>query len=172
MCECERNSRTAIVFQRKFRMNLIVQRIMTAAAALSASALIAACAAHSTNPSNETFTVYEDAPKMSLLDLGQPGNSPGDVYHFSAPLRSSAGGQITGEVFGSKTLIKLATDADPDVEKRGTLLFFTFGAGQDQIVVFGITNYSPPASPLSVRFWAEPAITWVRVARSSARAMR
>jgi hypothetical protein len=82
---------------------------------------------------------------MSLLDLGQPGNSPGDVYHFSAPLRSSAGGQITGEVFGSKTLIKLATAADPDVEKRGTLLFFTFGGGQDQIVVFGITNYSPTA---------------------------
>jgi hypothetical protein len=126
-------------------MNLIVQRIMTAAAALSVSALIAACGARSTNSSNETFTVYEDAPKMSLLDLGQPGNSPGDVYHFSAPLRSSAGGQIIGEVFGSKTLIKLATDADPDVEKRGTLLFFTFGGGQDQIVVFGITNYSPTA---------------------------
>jgi len=109
---------------------------MTAAAALSVSALIAACGAHSTNSSNEIFTIYEDAPKMSLLDLGQPGNSPGDVYHFSATLRSSAGGQIMGEVFGSKTLIKLATDADSDVEKRGTLLFFTFGGGQDQIVVF------------------------------------
>src|SRR6266704_2239933 len=95
MCECERGSRIVIVFQRAFGMNLIVQRIMTAAAALSVSALIAACGAHSTNPSNETFTVYEDAPKMSLLDLGQPGNSPGDVYHFSAPLRSGAGGQIT-----------------------------------------------------------------------------
>ena len=56
-------------------MNLIVQRIMTAAAALSVSALIAACGARSTNRSNETFTVYEDAPKMSLLDLGEPGNA-------------------------------------------------------------------------------------------------
>jgi hypothetical protein len=126
-------------------MNLIFQRVMTAAAALSASALIAACGARSNNPSNETFTVYEDAPKMSLLDLGQPGNSPGDVYHFSAPLRSNPGGQITGEVFGSKTLIKLATDANPDLEKRGTLLFVTFAGGQDQIVVFGITDHSPAA---------------------------
>jgi len=42
-------------------------------------------------------------------------------------------------------LIKLATDANPDLEKRGTLLVFTFGGGQDQIVVFGITNYSPAA---------------------------
>ena len=124
MCECERSSRSVIVFQRAFRMNLIVQRIMTAAAALSVPVLIAACGARSANSSNETFTVYEDAPKMSLLDLGQPGNSPGDVYHFSAPLRSSAGGQIMGEVFGSKTLIKLATDADPDVEKRGNASIF------------------------------------------------
>jgi hypothetical protein len=126
-------------------MNLIFQRVMTAVAALSVSGLIAACGAHSTNPSHDTFTVYEDAPKMGLLDLGQPGNSPGDVYHFFAPLRSSAGGQITGEVFGLKTLFKLATDANPDVEKRGTLLFFTLGGGQDQIVVFGITDYSPTA---------------------------
>lgn len=79
---------------------------------------------------------------MSLLDLGQPGNSPGDVYHFFAPLRSSPGAKVTGEVFGSKTLIKLATDANPDVEKRATLLFFTFGDHQDQIIVFGITDYS------------------------------
>jgi len=52
-------------------MNLIVQRVMTAAAALSASALITACGVHSTNPSTESFTVYEDAPKMSLLDLAR-----------------------------------------------------------------------------------------------------
>ena len=51
---------------------------------------------------------------------------------------------MTGEVSGSKTLIKLATEANPDLEKRGTLLFFTLG-GQDQIVVFGITDYSPTA---------------------------
>jgi hypothetical protein len=126
-------------------MNLIVQRGMMALVTLSASVLIAACGARGTNPSNETFTVYEDAPKMSLLDLGQLGNSPGDVYHFFAPLRSTAGGPVTGEVFGSKTLIKLASDANPDLENRATLLFFTFGGHNDQIVVFGITDYSPTA---------------------------
>ena len=49
-------------------MNLTFQRVMTAAATLSASALIAACGVHSTSPLNETFTVYKDSPKMSLLD--------------------------------------------------------------------------------------------------------
>jgi hypothetical protein len=48
-------------------------------------------------------------------------------------------------------LIKLATDANPDLEKRGTLLVFTFGGGQDQIVVFGITNYSPAAGGFAAR---------------------
>jgi hypothetical protein len=63
----------------------------------------------------ETFTVYEDAPMLKLLDLGTPGNSPGDVYHFFAPLHSTPGGPVTGEVFGSKTLIKMATDANPQL---------------------------------------------------------
>jgi hypothetical protein len=126
-------------------VNVIVKQRMMAVAALFASALISACGGRCTNLSTESFTVYEDAPKMSLLDLGQPGNSPGDVYHFFAPLRSSRGGPVTGEVFGSKTLIKLATDTNPGTENRGTLLFFTFGGHQNQIVVFGITEYSPSA---------------------------
>ena len=124
-------------------MNLIFQRVMTVAAALSASALIAACGARSNNPSNETFTVYEDPPKMSLLDLGAPGNSLGDVYHFSAALHSERGGPVTGEVVGSKTLVKLPTDANPNQERRATLMFFTFADGKDQIIAFGVADYTP-----------------------------
>src|SRR6266540_4509678 len=126
-------------------MSLIVQRIITAAAALSASALIAACGAHSTNSSNDTFTVYEDAPKMSLLGLGAPGNSLGDVYHFSAPLHSECSGPVAGEVIGSKTLVKVATDANPNLERRATLLFFTFADRKDQIIAFGAADYTASA---------------------------
>jgi len=124
-------------------MNLISQRMVKALAALSASVLIAACGAHSTNPSTETFTVYEDAPKMSLLDLGAPGKSLGDVYHFSAPLHSERGGPVTGEVIGSKTLVKVAADGNANLERRATLLFFTFAEGKDQIIAFGAADYSP-----------------------------
>lgn len=63
-------------------MNLIVTGRAIASAALLALALMAACGLRSTNYSSETLTVYQDAPKISLLDLGPPGNSPGDVYHF------------------------------------------------------------------------------------------
>jgi hypothetical protein len=115
---------------------------MTAAAALSVSALIAACGAHSTDPATETFTVYQDAPKMSQLDLGAPGHSLGDVYHFSAPLHSERGGPVTGEVIGTKTLVKEATDANPNLERRATLLFFTFADRKDQIIAFGAADYS------------------------------
>jgi hypothetical protein len=124
-------------------MNLILQRMMMGLGALFASALIAACGARSTNSSTETFTVYEDAPKMSQLDLGAPGNSLGDVYHFSAALHSERGGPVTGELIGSKTLVKLPTDTDPKLERRATLMFFTFADGRDQIIAFGAADYSP-----------------------------
>jgi hypothetical protein len=125
-------------------MNLIITSRLMPMAALIASTLLAACGLHS-NPSTETFTVYEDAPKMSLLDLGAPGNSLGDIYHFSAPLHSKPGGPVTGELIGSKTLVKVATEANPSLERRATLMFFTFGDRKDQIVAFGVADYSPSA---------------------------
>ena len=126
-------------------MNLISQWMVTGLAALFASVLITACGAHSSKQSTESFTVYEDAPNMSLLDLGAPGNSLGDVYHFSAPLHSERGGPVTGEVIGSKTLVKVATDANPNLERRATLLFFTFADRKDQIIAFGVADYKPSA---------------------------
>lgn len=123
-------------------MNSISQRII-GLTALFAAALITACGAHSNSSSTETFTIYEDAPKMSLLDLGAPGNSLGDVYHFSAGLHSERGGPVTGELIGSKTLVKLPTDTNPNLERRATLMFFTFGDGKDQIIAFGAGDYSP-----------------------------
>jgi hypothetical protein len=122
-------------------MKLIVTRRMMASAALLVLSLIPACGPHSTNPSTETLTINQDAPTLNPLDLGPPGNSPGDVYYFSAPLRSSPGGRVIGEVFGSKTLIKPATDAKPNLEQRATLLIFTFSNREDQIVVMGVPDY-------------------------------
>ena len=106
-------------------MNLIFRWMVTGLAALFASVLITACGAHSISQSAENFTVFEDAPKMSLLDLGAAGNSLGDVSHFSAPLHSERGGPVTGEVIGSKTLVKVATDVDSNLERRATLLFLS-----------------------------------------------
>ncbi len=126
-------------------MNLIVTSRLMANAALLASTLLTACGLRCTSPSTETFTVFEDAPMLKLLDLGTPGNSPGDVYHFFAPLHSTPGGPVTGEVFGSKTLIKMATDANPNLETRATVLFFTFANHQDQIVALGALDYPPTA---------------------------
>jgi hypothetical protein len=126
-------------------MNAIVRQRIVATGALLTSIVMAACGQHSTKPSTETFTVYEDAPKMSLLDLGVPGSSLGDVYHFSAPLHSSPGGPVTGELMGSKTLVKVATEAKPNLERRATLMFFTFADRKDQIIAFGVADYSPNA---------------------------
>src|SRR5216117_220977 len=126
-------------------MNLVVTSRLMANAALLASTLLTACGLRCTSPSTETFTAYEDSPMLKLLDLGTPGNSPGDVYHFFAPQHSTPGGPVTGEVFGSKTLIKMATDANPNLETRATLLFFSFANRQDQIVALGARDYPPTA---------------------------
>src|SRR6266581_811590 len=126
-------------------MNLIVARRTIASAALFASVLMAACGLRSTTASTETLTVYEDRPTLKLLDLGPPGNSPGDVYHFFAPLHSSPRGPVIGEVFGSKTLIKMATDANPNLETRASVLFFSFANRQDQIVALGARDYPSTA---------------------------
>ena len=132
-----------ILFCSEIIMNVISQRNLTGLAPLVLSFFITACGAHSTSPSTETFTVYEDATKVSLLDLGAAGNSLGDVYHFSAPLHSERGGPVTGELIGSKTLVKMPSDANPKQERRATLMFFTFGDGKDQIIAFGAADYSP-----------------------------
>jgi hypothetical protein len=133
---------------------MIIARRMMAVTALIVSALLAACGLRCTSPSSETFTVYQDAPKMSPLDLGAPGNSPGDVYYFSAPLHSSPGGPVIGEVFGSKTLVK-PTTANPNLEQRATLLIFDFGNRQDQIVVMGVLDYPPTAGEFNA---GEPGV--------------
>ena len=147
-------------------MNLITQRIVTAAAALSVTILTGACGAHSTNPSTETFTVYQDAPKMTLLDLGAPGNSLGDVYHFSAALHSERGGPETGENVGSKTLVKLPTDGDPNLEEaRNTHVFYLRRRQGPDYCVWRCRLFAVPLRNLrrgnlsSVQSWAEPAIT-------------
>jgi hypothetical protein len=118
---------------------------MVAMSALLTSIVIAGCGQHSTNRLTETFTVYEDAPKMSLLDLGAPGNSLGDIYHFSASLHSKPNGPVIGELIDSKTLVKIATEPNPNLERRATLMFFTFGDHKDQIIAFGVADYSPTA---------------------------
>ncbi len=87
---------------------------------------------------------------MNQLDLGSPGNSPGDAYYFSAPLHSSPGGPVTGEVFGSKTLVKPATGPNPNLEQRATLLIFTFLNREDQIVVMGVPDYPSNGAEFNV----------------------
>ena len=41
--------------------------------------------------------------------------------------------------------MKVATDANPNLERRATLLFFTFADGKDQIIAFGVADYSASA---------------------------
>ena len=67
---------------------------------------------------------------------------------------------------------------NPNLERRATLLFFTFADGKDQIIAFGAADFSRSAlefdagQPVVRPVLAEPASTSVRVAKSPARGMR
>jgi len=50
-------------------------------------------------------------------------------------------GQVVGEVFGTKVVVKTATTQNPLVEQRITQLVFTFNDRQDQIIVAGVADY-------------------------------
>ena len=41
--------------------------------------------------------------------------------------------------------MKVATDANPNLERRATLLFFTFAQGKDQIIALGAADYTASA---------------------------
>jgi hypothetical protein len=92
-----------------------------------------------------SLTVYEDAPTLNYVDQPPPGVSPGDAYYFFASLRDQPGGQVTGELYGTKTLVKPPAPSTPNIEQRATMMFFVFGNHQDQIVVAGVPDYPPNA---------------------------
>jgi hypothetical protein len=161
---------SVLFLDRDLTMKLIVTRRMMTAAALLVSGFVAACGPHSKNTSTETLTIYEDAPALQPLDLGPPGNSLGDAYYFSAPLHSSPGGPVTGEVFGSKTLVKLAAQANSNSEKRQRFWFSPFMVVRIRLSrsVLAIIRLPPPnsiqANRSCARYWVEPASLSERVA--------
>jgi hypothetical protein len=121
-----------------FRPYLALWAVIAAAGILSVSG----CA---DDDAKSSSTVYEDAPTLKSVDVGKPGNSPGDGYYFFANLRDEAGGPVTGHVYGTKTLVKPEDASKPGTEQRATMLFFVFDKSQNQIVVAGVPDYPPNA---------------------------
>jgi hypothetical protein len=108
--------------------------------------VVCVSAACSDDSDKTSLTVYEDAPTLNPVDIGPPGNSPGDAYYFFAALRDQPGGAVTGQVYGTKTMVKPPAPDNPNLEQRATMLFFVFANSQDQIVVAGVPDYPPTAS--------------------------
>jgi len=92
-------------------------------------------------PKTEQFTIHQDAPVITPLDVGAGGPSLGDSFYFHAVLRPAPGSPVVGEVFGTKIVVKTATTQNPLIEQRITNLVFTFNDRQDQIVVAGVADY-------------------------------
>jgi hypothetical protein len=92
-------------------------------------------------PKTEQFTIHQDAPTITPLDVGDAGPSGGDSFYFYAALRLTPAGQVVGEVFGTKVVVKPAAVEHPLIEERITELVFAFNDRHDQIVVAGVADY-------------------------------
>jgi hypothetical protein len=60
-------ARHPVYVPKELTLNLMVTTRITGLPAVLASTLLAACGEHSTTPSTETLTVYEDKPTLKLL---------------------------------------------------------------------------------------------------------
>jgi hypothetical protein len=120
-----------------------IRPYLAAGAVIVGAGVLSVSACSDTTNTKASLTVYEDAPTLNPVDVGKPGNSPGDSYYFYANLRDQPGGALTGHLYGSKTLVKPEEPSKPGSEQRATLLFFVFDNSQDQIVVAGVPDYPP-----------------------------
>jgi hypothetical protein len=103
--------------------------------------IVGASAACESGSTTSSLTVYENAPTLNPVDVGKQGNSPGDAQYFFADLRDRPGGDVTGKVYGTKTVVKPTDTSNPETEQRATMIFFVIGNEQDQIVVAGVPDY-------------------------------
>ena len=116
-------------------------RLVARLGLVAGAALVVTAVVGCDNGSTDKLTVYQDAPRMTPVDVGPPGTSPGDAYYFSAELHARPGGPVVGEVFGSKTLVKPGASQNPATEQRVTMLVFTFNGRKDQLMVAGVPDY-------------------------------
>jgi hypothetical protein len=124
-------------------MNLITTRRIIGLAAVLVSTLMAACGLRSTTASTETLTVYEDKPTLKLLDLGPPGNSPGEFDAGQPVVRAILGG--TGKYMGARGQLASTRNADGS---------YTLGVYAAQVMRIEARRIG--ATPLGNRLGIEP----------------
>ncbi|MEO8210595.1 MAG: hypothetical protein ABI840_08530 [bacterium] len=92
--------------------------------------------------STDEIVLIQSKPKLTTVDLGQPGASYGDLLIYKGDLKTKDG-KASGKLQGCLITVDLpesngnADDADED--RFGTLIF-QFNE-QDNLVVGGVSNY-------------------------------
>lgn len=108
--------------------------------------LLTACGADSgddasastSEPTNTTLVVTQQAPTLVDIDLASDGKTVGDLLAFTAPITTEDG--TSGNLIGNLATIDLADPATGDlVEERLGNLVFDFADGT--LVVAGGTEY-------------------------------
>ena len=120
------------------------RRLFIPLLALAVALAVGACSAGS----GRTVTVTHGAVTATLLDLGAPGASVGDVRIFE--LATGVQGETTTGRLDATLTTTGENVPDAGSEVRLGKLVFSFGAGTDQVVVDGSSIYPAAGSTIAV----------------------
>jgi hypothetical protein len=91
----------------------------------------------------QTFTMQQDKPKLTIVDIGEKGASHGDIIAFEATLTVDNG--TKGEIRGTVTIVDVPTGAnDPHYDAVENILL-DFG-GEDTLVAIGKSRWAGSAA--------------------------
>ena len=110
-------------------------RILTVA--VSAAVLAVSCFSADAATAKRTFKMHQEKPHLTQLDLGNQGNSHGDMLAFEGAVTGDNG--LKGTIQGIVITIDIA-EGDDATEDRVGQIYFDFGGG-NSLVVAGHSVY-------------------------------
>jgi len=128
-----------------------MRKLATAMALILATGTIC-CSAQAA----EVFTIKQDKPELTDIDLGAKGQSHGDVLTFEATFTADNGKK--GVISGMVMTVDVPSGAHDPYHDRIENIVLEFG-GQDTLVVLGKTKYPDGKGELNPDFPVVRAIT-------------
>jgi len=99
---------------------------------------LASLAFAGTAAADQTFTILQDLPALTHVDVGLEGASHGDIMAFEAPFTTEDGS--TGVMSGMVITVDIAVGEGENFLDRIAQIVVDFG-GSDTLVIGGIASY-------------------------------
>ena len=103
----------------------------------------------------QTFTIQQDKPKLTTVDIGEKGASHGDILAVEATFTVDNG--TKGEIRGMNTIVDVETGANDSFYDCVENIVLDFG-GQDTLVIIGKSRWTGGAGKMARDAPAVPGV--------------